>query len=126
MKQYDVKKIGLKVNTVDEYIDSQPDELKPILNQVRKCIQETLPNAKEKISYQMPTYWDKTNLIHFAAHKTHLGLYPRPETIEHFQDKLKEYKTSKGAIQIPYDKPLPLELIREIAILCGEHYRKEK
>ncbi|NLG82823.1 MAG: hypothetical protein GX490_09980 [Bacilli bacterium] len=126
MTQYDVTKKGLKVNTIDEYIASQPEELRPTLNKVRTCIKEALPFAQERISYQMPTYWYKVNLIHFAAQKKHLGLYPRPEAVEHFKDKLQGYKTSKGAIQIPYDEPLPLELISEIAMWCGENYRKEK
>lgn len=66
----------------------------------------------------MPTYWDKHNIIHFAAHKKHIGLYPGYKAIEYFADRLSEYKTSKGAVQFPYDKPLPLELIAEIAKWC--------
>lgn len=66
----------------------------------------------------MPTYWEKQNLIQFAAFKKHIGLYPGPEAVEAFGGRLKEYKTSKGAIQLPYDKPLPLELISEIARWC--------
>lgn len=66
------------------------------------------------------TYWKKRNLIHFAAFKKHIGLYPGPEAVEEFADKLKEYKTSKGTIQFPFNKPLPLELIGEIARWCGK------
>ena len=68
----------------------------------------------------MPTYWKKHNLIQFAAFKKHIGLYPGPEAVEAFADKLQDYKTSKGAIQIPYDKPLPLELIAQIAKWCEQ------
>jgi uncharacterized protein YdhG (YjbR/CyaY superfamily) len=68
----------------------------------------------------MPTYWKQHNLIHFAAHKKHMGLYPGPEAMESFADCFTEYKTSKGAVQFPYDQPLPLSLIAEIAKWCYE------
>jgi uncharacterized protein YdhG (YjbR/CyaY superfamily) len=68
----------------------------------------------------MPTYWNKHNIIHFAAFKKHIGLYPGAKGIENFADRLMEYKTSKGAVQLPCDKPLPLELIAEIAKWCYE------
>jgi len=69
----------------------------------------------------MPTYWKKKNIIHFAAFKNHIGIYPGDKAMEHFADKLKGYKTSKGAWQIPYNKPLPLDLITEIARWCYEN-----
>ena len=69
----------------------------------------------------MPTYWKGRNLIHFAAFKRHIGLYPGPEAVEAFAGQLRAYKTSKGAIQIPYSGPLPLALIAEIAAWCGAH-----
>ena len=77
-----------------------------------------MPDAVEKISWSMPTYWKNHNLIQFAAFKKHIGLYPGVKAVEAFEGKLKEYKTSKGAIQFLYDKPLPLELIGEIAKWC--------
>ena len=80
-----------------------------------------LPEAREKISWSMPTYWKGRNLIQFAASKRHVGLYPGPEAVEAFAARLTEYKTSKGTIQLPYSKPLPLELIEEIAKWCGEN-----
>ena len=70
----------------------------------------------------MPTYWKKRNLIQFAASKKHIGLYPGPEAVEAFADRLTDWKTSKGAIQFPYEKPLPLELIAEIAKWCEKKY----
>ena len=111
--------------SIDEYILSQPENVQLLLNQIRLKLQSILPNAKERISWQMPTYWDRHNIIHFAAHKNHIGLYPGDKAIEHFQDRLKSYKTSKGAVQFPYDKPMPLELIGEIALWCyktGNHH----
>ncbi|WP_297981601.1 DUF1801 domain-containing protein, partial [uncultured Oscillibacter sp.] len=73
------------------------------------------------ISWSMPTYWKGCNLIQFAAFKKHIGLYPGPEAVEVFTEQLAKYKTSKGTIQLPYSKPLPLELITEIAKWCGEN-----
>ncbi|NLC72900.1 MAG: hypothetical protein GX684_03900 [Ruminococcaceae bacterium] len=104
--------------TITEYINMQDEDLRPRLNEVYRAISETLPDASEKISWQMPTFWKNHNLIHFASHKNHIGIYPGSEAIVHFADKLNDYKTSKGAIQLPHNKPLPLELIREIAAWC--------
>ena len=70
----------------------------------------------------MPTYWKKQNLIQFAASKKHIGLYPGPEVVEAFADRLQDFQTSKGTIRLPYEKPLPLELIAEIAQWCGKKY----
>ena len=70
----------------------------------------------------MPTYRKKHNLIQFAASKKHIGLYPGPEAVEAFSDRLKEYETSKGTIRLPYDRPLPLDLIGDIARWCERKY----
>lgn len=106
--------------TIDSYIEAQPQEVRQLLNQVRDTLRKALPNAEERISWSMPTFRGKQNIIHFAAHKKHIGLYPGAEAMSHFAERLSEYKTSKGAIQLPYDKPLPLELIAEIAKWCYE------
>ncbi|MBE5988984.1 MAG: hypothetical protein E7250_14770 [Paenibacillaceae bacterium] len=102
-------------NTIDSYIEAQAKEVQPLLHQVRNTIRTTLPEAEERISWKMPTYWKKHNIIHFAAFKKHIGVYPGENAMVHFAGRLTEYKTSKGAIQLPYDKPLPLDLIAEIA-----------
>lgn len=109
---------GEKPKTIDDYISMQSEELWPLLNQIRNTIREALPYAEERISWSMPTYWNKQNIIHFAAFKKHIGLYPGDKAVDHFSEKLTEYKTSKGAVQFPYSKPLPLELITEIAKWC--------
>lgn len=106
----------MEIKTIKDYIEAQEDSIKPILNKVYDAIKEAIPEATEKISYNMPTFWKKKNIIHFAAHKNHLGIYPGVEPIVFFKDKLKDYKTSKGAIQFPYAKPLDIELIKEIAV----------
>ncbi len=100
--------------TVDDYIFQFPAEVQEKLHLLRNLIKETVPEAKEKISWQMPTYDLYGNLVHFAAHKNHIGFYPAPSGIEIFKTQLAEYKSSKGAIQFPMSKPLPLELIGEI------------
>ena len=109
--------------TIEEYIAAQPEEAQDYLRQVNATIKTSIPDAKEKISWSMPTYWKGRNLIQFAAFKRHIGLYPGPEVVEAFAGRLTEYKASKGAIQFPYSKPLPVELIREIANRCGENNR---
>lgn len=106
--------------TIEEYIERQPDEAQPYLRLINSAVKAALPDAVQKISWSMPTYWEKRNLIQFAAFKKHIGLYPGPEAVEAFAGRLKEYKTSKGAIQLPYDKPLPLGLIAEIVEWCGK------
>jgi len=111
---------GEAPKTIDEYIAEQPENIRPFLNQVREALRAALPDAEERISWRMPTYWKKRNIIHFAGFKNHIGIYPGDEAIRHFEDKLTEYKTSKGALQLPYNKPLPLELIAEIAKWCYE------
>ncbi len=108
------------VKAVDEYIDVQPEVVRPLLRQLRDTLRNALPEAEERISWQMPTYWRGQNIIHFAAFKNHIGIYPGDTAIAHFSEQLKDHKTSKGAAQFPYDKPLPLDLIAAIARWCFE------
>lgn len=90
------------------------------MNDVRNAIKAVLPDAQERISWSMPTFWNKHNIIHFAAYKKHIGLYPGEEAMKYFAPQLTDYKTSKGAVQFPYSKPIPLDLITEIAKWCYE------
>ncbi|MGI6051667.1 MAG: iron chaperone [Bilifractor sp.] len=108
---------------IDDYIASQRPEIQPQLREVYRVIHEVIPDAEEKIAWGMPTWKKKTNIIHFAAAKNHIGIYPGAKAVEHFSDELdrREYKYSKGAIQIPYKKPLPLDFIREIATWCRDN-----
>lgn len=106
--------------TIAEYIAAQSEELQPRLHEIYAAIKAELPDAVEKISWQMPTFWQGKNLIHFAAARSHIGLYPGGRATTMFADKLVEYKTSKGSIQLPNSKPLPLELVAEIARWCGK------
>ena len=104
------------MNTIDEYITNQPTEVQPLLRKIRETIRCAAPEATEKISYQMPTFWKGKNLIHFAAFKKHISIFPGGEATAVFADKLIGYKTSKGTIQLPLDKPIPYDLIAEITV----------
>ena len=109
---------GDEPTTVEEYIAAQPEAMRPQLNALRDCIRSAIPAAREIISWGMPTYWKRHNLIHFAAQKKHIGLYPGGEASAHFADRLSEYDVSKGTIRLPYSQPLPLDLIAEMAVWC--------
>lgn len=112
---------------IDEYIAQFPKEIQSLLQQIRVTIKSAAPEAEEKISYQMPTFFLNGNLVHFAAFKNHIGFYPVPTGIEKFKKELSVYKTTKGAVQFPLDKPLPLELIRKIVkFRVAENLRKAK
>lgn len=100
--------------SIDQYIATFPAEIQTILQEVRKTIHAAAPEAQEKISYQMPTFFLKGNLVHFAAFKNHIGFYPAPQGIEAFKEELSAYKGAKGSVQFPIDQPMPLDLIRRI------------
>lgn len=100
--------------TIDEYISQCPSEIQETLQTLRKVIKESEPEAEEKISWQMPTFVLHGNLVHFAAFKNHIGLYPGPNAIEAFKNEISGYKSSKGAVQFPIGKPMPYELISRI------------
>lgn len=100
---------------VDEYIANYPAEAQKILEKIRHTIHEAVPEATEKISYGIPTFaYKNRNLVHFGAYPTHIGFYPGPVSISAFKDQLAGYKTSKGTIQFPLDKPIPYQLIKKI------------
>ncbi|MBQ3373375.1 MAG: DUF1801 domain-containing protein [Oscillospiraceae bacterium] len=101
--------------TIQEYIHTQDSTIQPRLLAIYDTIRTAIPDAQERLSWGMPTFWKGRNIIHFASAKKHIGLYPGPEAIEAFADQLAGYKTSKGAIQLPNSKELPMELIAEIA-----------
>ena len=100
--------------TIDEYIDTFPEEVQKILRKLRIVIKEAAPDAVERISYRMPTFFQEGNLVHFAAFKNHIGFYPAPTGIQAFTHELSAYEQSKGAIRFPIDKSLPYEVIEKI------------
>jgi len=102
-------------NTIDEYIAGLPVQTQKVMRQIRTTIKKAAPEAEEKISYAMPTFTlNKTYLVYFAAYEKHIGLYPAPIGIETFKKELSIYKTGKGSVQFPLDKPMPLALITKI------------
>jgi uncharacterized protein YdhG (YjbR/CyaY superfamily) len=101
-------------NSIDEYIATFPADIQKILQEIRTVIKAAAPEAEEKISYQMPTFFMNGNLVHFAAFKNHIGFYPTPSGTEAFQKELSIYKGAKGSVQFPLDKPMPLKLITRI------------
>ncbi|HWT75203.1 MAG TPA: DUF1801 domain-containing protein [Mobilitalea sp.] len=112
-------------NNIDEYIALYPQEVQDKLQALRKVIREAAPEAEEKISWRMPTFAYHGNLVHFAAFKNHIGLYPGVNGIEHFEHRFSEYKSSKGAVQFPLNKPIPFDLVREIVLFKVEENKKD-
>jgi len=103
-----------KFKTVDQYISSFPTNTKSILKEIRKTIKLGAPMAEELISYNMPAFKLHSNLVYYAGYKKHIGFYPGTGAIIKFKDELSIYKSAKGSVQFPLDKPMPLGLIRNI------------
>ena len=99
---------------IDEYLERHSKEDQRPLGQMRVTIQKAAPEATEKISYGIPTFYLNGNLVHFAAFPNHIGFYPTSSGIAAFKKELGTYKWSKGAVQFPKDKPLPLALVTKI------------
>lgn len=110
---------GEKPKTIDEYILRQDADKQEELQYIRRILHNALPDAEERISWSMPTFWKKHNILHFAAAKGHIGFYPGPEAVLHFAEELRGYKTDKGTIRIPYGK-IDAALIEKIAKWCLE------
>lgn len=104
-----------KFTTVSDYMDAQPEESRAKLKQLRKAIRQAAPQAEETISYNIPAFrWNGAILVWCAAFKTHSGFYPKASTIAAFKKELSAYKTSKGAIQFPTGKPIPVALVKRM------------
>ena len=99
---------------INEFIADFPDDIQLILEKIRATIQQAAPDAKEAIKYGMPTFVLNGNLVHFAAYKNHIGFYPAPTGIDAFIDELARYRTGKGTIQFPVDKPIPYDLVTKV------------
>ncbi|MGE5428865.1 MAG: iron chaperone [Methylococcaceae bacterium] len=102
------------VKDTDEYISQFPAEVQAKLQELRYVIKKAAPEAEETISYAMPAFKLKGILVYFAGHKNHIGFYPTASGIANFEKELTGYTTSKGTVQFPLNKPLPLELIKMI------------
>lgn len=104
------------IKTIDEFISNYPENVQEILQKIRQTIHEVAPEAKEKISYGIPTFTLKGNLVHFSAYEHHIGFYPGAGAIVAFKDDLKAYNTSKGTVRFPLDQPIPYDLIKNITL----------
>jgi len=100
--------------TVDEYFSGLPKSTRDSMQKLRDVIKQVAPKAEEAISYNMPAFKCNGMLVWYAAYKKHIGFYPRPSGIEAFKDELADYKTSKGAIQFPLEKGIPVNLVKKI------------
>jgi len=100
--------------TINDYISGFPPEIQAKLNEIRAVIKKAAPDATEKISYGMPAFTLGRILLYIAAHRNHIGFYPLTSAIEAFNKELSDYTCSKGTIQLPYNEPVPLELIERI------------
>lgn len=105
---------GSSPAAIDDYIASFPAEVRARLTKLRATIKRHAPEAEERISYGIPTFFLDGNLVHFAAFVRHVGFYPGPSGIAAFQDALSRYKSAKGSVQFPHDEPLPLALVADI------------
>ena len=115
----------MKPNTVDEYINSFPDEQKSKLVELRKIVRETLPDTHEELKWGAPAMVEKGGmiLVVFSGHKQHMNFVATPSTKEAFKSELTDYVTGKGSVQLEYDKPLPKELIQKMATYRQKEYR---
>lgn len=109
-----MKKDTVGFKSIDEYIATFPVEVQVLLEELRATIKAAAPEAEEKISYQMPTFFLTGNLVHFAAYRKHIGFYPSSSGIQAFKRELSVFKGAKGSVQFPLDRPLPLELVGRI------------
>ena len=103
-----------RFTTIDEYIATFPANVQDALQELRRVIKQSAPDAREEISYQIPAFKLKGNLVWFAAFKNHIGFYPTSSPIEKFKEELSKYETSKGTIKFPLNKPIPYDLIKKI------------
>ena len=113
--------------TIDEYIALFPEEIQKKLEEIRTTIRAAAPEAIEKISYQMPAFYLKGNLVYFAAFKNHISFFPTSSGIQAFKQELAVYSGAKGTVRFPLDQPLPLELIsRIVKYRVAENLQKEQ
>lgn len=112
--------------TVDEYIKACPKHVQELLQTMRSIIKQAVPEAHEKMAYGIPTFTFHGNLVHFAGYEHHIGFYPGSAPVKDFADDLSPYKTSKGTVQFPLDKPLPVALIHKIVLACVDRNLKKK
>ncbi len=120
------RKMDLSTKTIDEFISKYPKDVQAILQEIRKTIHDVCPEAGEKIAYGIPTFTYHGNLVHFSAYEKHIGFYPGSAPIAAFAGELKPYKTSKGTVQFPINKPIPYDLIEKMTKYAVERNLEKK
>lgn len=106
------------VPTIDEYINTFPADVQPLLEGVRQAIRNAAPTAVETMSYGIPTFdLNGKHLVFFAGWKRHISVYPLPAGDSAFQQRIAQYKRVKSTVQFPLDKPIPYDLVGEIVTL---------
>ena len=105
---------GKIAKNIDEYIADFPADIQARLEKLRTAIHKAAPMAAETISYAIPTFTLDGILVHFAGFKNHIGFYPGSAAIESFKKEVEAFDTSKGTIQFPHDKPIPIGLVSRI------------
>ncbi|MDR1600941.1 MAG: DUF1801 domain-containing protein [Tannerella sp.] len=103
-----------KIKTIDEYITGFEPAIQKTLNELRNFIKSEAPEATEKISYGMPTFYLNGNLVHFAAFKDHYGFFPAPSGINAFEKELIPYRSGKGTLRFPFNKPIPWGILKKV------------
>jgi len=113
-QEMDMATSGSHLKTIDDYIAEFPKNVRDSLEELRRVIRESAPDAEEAMRYGIPTFRLNGNLVHFAAFKNHIGFYPTPSAITAFNKELSAYKQEKGSVQFPLDIPIPYELVGKI------------
>jgi uncharacterized protein YdhG (YjbR/CyaY superfamily) len=111
-----MKPASMKPTSVEEYIAETPKDAQKRLREMRACLLKAAPGATESLKWSVPALSYKRILFTYAAFKNHISLFPTPAVIKAFAEELAEFKTSSSTIQFPLDKPLPVALIRKIAL----------
>jgi uncharacterized protein YdhG (YjbR/CyaY superfamily) len=106
---------AIKAKTVDEYIQSAPEEAQEKLREIRALLQEIVPSASEEMKWGNPAFVGKRIYFTYSAHKAHLNFIPTRTTIDAFKEELSEYTTGRDSVQFPLDKPLPKVFIKKLA-----------
>ncbi len=118
--------MDLSIKTIDQFIAKYPKDTQTIMQKMRQTIHEVVPDATEKMSYGIPTFaLNGKNLVHFSTYAKHIGFYPGA-IVTQFANELKNYKTSKGTVQFPLDKPVPYDLIQKITLAAIDRNSSKK
>ncbi len=113
--------------TVDEYVESFPENVQRILEKLRDTVRKSAPDAVESVSYQIPTFkLNRKKLVYFAAWKNHIGFYSIPEGNEAFRRELLPYMAEKGSLRFPLEKPIPYDLVKKIVMFRLKEIYEEK